>query len=105
MPLRALVFLLAIATLDVSLPVSAQAPGAPAGAATPDDDRRFRDVTGYSFPPLINTVSAMQNIAYAIQLRDYCADASVPDEFVRAQLARFSQITGRKETCQTLRAY
>lgn len=105
MSLRVLAFLLAITALDVSLPVMAQAPGAPSGAATPDGDRRFRDITGYRFPPLINTVSAMQNVAYAIQLRDYCSDARVPDEFVRAQLARFSRITGRQETCQTLRAY
>lgn len=105
MSFRALVLLLAIAALDVSLPVSAQVPGAPAGAAAPDADRRFRDITGYRFPPLIDTVSAMQNVAHAIQLRDYCADARVPDDFVRAQLARFSRITGRPETCQTLRLY
>ena len=105
MSFRALALLLAIIALDVPLLVSAQTPGASAGAAAPDADRRFRDITGYRFPPLINTVSAMQNVAYAIQLRDYCADARVPDEFVRTQLARFSQITGRQETCQTLRAY
>ena len=47
----------------------------------------------------------MQNLAYAMQLRDYCADDRVPDEFVKAQLAHFSRITGRNETCKTLLAY
>ena len=73
------------------------------GEAQEDED--FRDVSGYLFPPLSRTVRDMQNIAYAFNLRDYCADNRIPDAFVRERLARFSQITGRKETCRSLRNY
>lgn len=65
----------------------------------------FRDTTGYRYPALARTVRDMQNLAYAMQLRDYCADERVSNDFVKAQLARFSRITGRSETCRTLLAY
>jgi len=65
----------------------------------------FRDTIGYRYPALSRTVRDMQNLAYAMQLRDYCADDRVSDEFVKAQLERFSRITGRTETCRTLLAY
>jgi hypothetical protein len=65
----------------------------------------FRDTTGYRYPAISRTVRDMQNMAYAMQLRDYCADERVPDEFVKEQLAHFSRITGREETCRTLLAY
>jgi len=84
------------------------APPAPAGVATPEPGKpveAIRDTTGYRYPALSRTVRDMQNLAYAMQLRDYCADDRVSDEFVRAQLARFSRITGRTETCRTLLAY
>lgn len=65
----------------------------------------FRNTLAYPFPPLSHTVRAMQHMAYAFKLRDYCADDRVPDAFVRVQLARFSLITGREETCRTLADY
>ncbi len=65
----------------------------------------FRDLSGYAFGPLSRTVRDMQHLAYAMQLRDYCADPRIADEFVRVQLARFSLITGRPEDCQTLLNY
>lgn len=65
----------------------------------------FRTLGGYPFQDLSSTVRDMQNLAYAMQLRDYCADARLPDEFVRVQLARFSLITAREENCRTLLDY
>ncbi len=47
----------------------------------------------------------MQNLAYAMQLRDYCADRRVSDDFVREQLTRFGRLTGRDETCASLMDY
>lgn len=47
----------------------------------------------------------MQNLAYAMQLRDYCANSRVSDDFVRERLNRFSAMTGREESCQTLLEY
>lgn len=78
------------------------APAAPAPAAPPAD---WRNTDGYRFPPLAKTVADMQNIAYAMTLRDYCSDRRVADAFVLGQLARFSKITGRAETCRTLLDY
>jgi hypothetical protein len=81
---------------------------ATAGAAVPEAGKpveAVRDTTGYRYPALSRTVRDMQNLAYAMQLRDYCADDRLSDEFVKAQLARFSRITGRTETCRTLLAY
>lgn len=85
-------------------PAQADVPSASA-AETPKPDRSFRDTTGYRYPALSRTQRDLQNLAYALQLRDYCADDRVPDEFVKAQLASFSRITGRVETCRTLLAY
>ena len=65
----------------------------------------WRDVGGYRFPALASTVAAAQNMAQAMILRDYCANAKVPDDFVRERLARFSRITGREENCQSLLDY
>jgi hypothetical protein len=104
----------ALLVLALCLPAhaSAQAPQSnPAAAAAGEiaapgpDDRSFRDTSGYRFPALSRTLRDMQNLAYAVQLRDYCADERVSDEFVKAQLARFSAITGRPETCRTLLDY
>lgn len=69
------------------------------------EDPDFRDTRAYPFPALSRTVRDMQHLAYAFQLRDYCADERVPDAFVRLQLARFSLITGRDETCRSLGDY
>ncbi|NMG76270.1 hypothetical protein GPA25_16035 [Aromatoleum diolicum] len=85
------------------------APSGAATAATAEGAGKpvesFRDTTGYRYPALSRTVRDMQNLAYALQLRDYCADERVSDEFVKAQLASFSRITGRTESCRTLLAY
>lgn len=104
-PMRVLI--LVILPLLVALPVQAQdvpaAPPAADVAAAPD--RAWRDTTGYRFPAIAKTVADMQNLAYAMTLRDYCADVRVPDDFVRERLARFSRMTGRDESCQTLLDY
>jgi Tfp pilus assembly protein FimV len=74
-------------------------------AAAPVSGKDWRDVSGYRFPALASTVAAAQNMAQAMILRDYCANAKVPDAFVRARLARFSRITGREENCRSLLDY
>ncbi|BAL23451.1 hypothetical protein AZKH_1121 [Azoarcus sp. KH32C] len=78
--------------------------GTEKGAAAPKRPP-FRDTAGYRYPAISSTVRDMQNMAYAMQLRDYCADDRVSDDFVKEQLARFSRVTGRTETCRTLLAY
>lgn len=98
-----LALLLAGSVCAQPAPSGAPPAQAPASAARPDAP--FRDSTGYRYPALSRTVRDMQNLAYAMQLRDYCADDRVSDEFVKAQLERFSRITGRTETCRTLLAY
>ncbi len=70
-----------------------------------DDDRRFRDIAGYRFGAPASTVRSMQHLATAMQLRAYCADPNVPDAFVRLQLQRFSELTGREENCRSLLDY
>ncbi|HRP75762.1 MAG TPA: hypothetical protein PK725_09885 [Rhodocyclaceae bacterium] len=82
-----------------------EAQAAPRAAAAPAQRNDFRKLSGYAFPQVSDTVRDMQNLAHAMQLRDYCADARIPDEFVRVQLARFSLITAREENCQTLLDY
>lgn len=85
--------------------------GTPEGAETANqgangrEPPEWRSTAGYPFPALADTVARMQNVAHAMRLRDYCADRRVPDEFVRARLQRFSQLTGREETCTTLLDY
>ncbi|MDR0564130.1 MAG: hypothetical protein LBG78_04245 [Azoarcus sp.] len=95
---------------------SAPPPSAPAeSAALPSDvspkpeppkaEKNGRDTSGYRFPAITTTVAAAQNMAYAMILRDYCADKKIPDDFVSGQLARFGKITGREETCRSLLDY
>lgn len=83
-------------------PGAAAAQGAP-GTKAPE--KGWRDTDGYLFPPIAKTVADMQNLAYAMTLRDYCSDSRVPDAFVLERLARFSELTGREETCRTLMDY
>jgi len=80
---------------------------APIAAATSPaaDGKDFRDVSGYRFPALARTRRDLQNVATAIQLREYCADDKLDAAFVRRQLERFSRITGRSESCRTLLDY
>lgn len=91
------------------VPCAVLAQPAPAGeaerAARAEERPEFRDLTGYRFPPPAQTVRDMQNVAQAILLRDYCADARVSDDFVKERLALFSRITGRQETCRSLLDY
>jgi hypothetical protein len=115
LPSKIVMNLLLISLLSAAallLPVSGWAQGAPAAGAdageTPAQPAavpEWRRTTGYPFPALARTVADMQNLAHAMQLRDYCADARVADDFVRDRLARFSRLTGREETCITLLDY
>ena len=79
--------------------------GDDAAALAEPEDRRFRDISGYPFGAPATTVRDMQHLATAMQLRAYCADPAVPDAFVRVQLQRFSQLTGREESCRSLLDY
>jgi hypothetical protein len=85
----------------------AQTGGGEQAAATPPSEggSGFRDISGYRVGSVAQTARRLQNVATAMQLRDYCADPRVADEFVRIQLARFSLITGRSESCATLLEY
>lgn len=65
----------------------------------------WRQLSGYAFPALADTVSSLQNMSYAMQLRDYCADGRIEDAFVIDRLARFSAMTGREEDCSSLLRY
>ncbi|MBW7861626.1 MAG: hypothetical protein KJZ96_12835 [Rhodocyclaceae bacterium] len=65
----------------------------------------FRNTGGYRSGSVAQTVRRLQNVATAMQLREYCSDPRIEDEFVRIQLARFSLITGRSESCATLLDY
>lgn len=82
---------------------AATAAAAPEQAAAPD--KEWRSTAGYPFPAIAQTVADMQRLAFAMQLREYCSDRKVADEFVRERLARFGQLTGRQETCRSLLEY
>lgn len=98
---------LLLALLACGLPAAAQQPAGEGGQdeAGVAEDERWRDVSAYPFPAVGATVQAMQFLAIALQLREYCADARIPDEFVRERLGRFSAMTGREETCPSLLDY
>lgn len=78
---------------------------APAGAAASPPIPEWRRTDGYRFPALADSVRRLQFAAQAMQLREYCADRRVPDEFVRERLQRFGRMTGREETCASLADY
>lgn len=106
-----LVLLLLLVSMPIQ-PLWAQgaapaAPGAgPAGAAPGAPGAQdFRDTSRYAFPAVAQTTFDMQVLAYAMQLREYCANRRVPDDFVRARLTRFSEMTGREENCNSLVDY
>lgn len=84
---------------------NAAAPAGENGAAPKKPDQDWRDTSNYIFPAIAKTVTDMQNVAYAMTLRDYCADRRVPDDFVRDRLKRFSAMTGREENCRSLMDY
>lgn len=87
--------------------VQGSAPALPAAVAPAPAAGRppWRRLDGHAFPALADTVSSLQNMSHAMQLRDYCADGRIEDDFVRDRLARFSRITGREEDCSTLLRY
>ena len=92
------------------LPVQAQQPSAPViESETPTEQPaarpEWRNTDAYPFPALARTVADMQNLAHAMQLREFCANARVPDDFVRERLDRFGAITGRVESCSSLLDY
>lgn len=82
---------------------------APEEKAAPATDetllRDFRDTSRYTFPAVAQTTFDMQLLAYAMQLREYCANRRISDEFVRDRLLRFSAMTGREEDCTSLLDY
>lgn len=87
---------------------SGQAGAGPAGAARPASAPpvpAWRRTDNYRFPAMADTVRRLQFSAQAMQLREYCADRRVPDDFVRERLQRFGRLTGRDETCATLADY
>ena len=104
---RALLVLLLCFAL---LPVQAQQPSAPAiESETPTEQPaarpEWRNTDAYPLPALARTVADMQNLAHAMQLREFCANTRVPDDFVRERLDRFGAITGRVESCSSLLDY
>ncbi len=90
----------------------ATAPTTPPAATEPTTEEKgkkdaddWRDTRGYRFPAIAKTVEDLQYLAYAMQLREYCANRRVSDDFVRERLKRFSAMTGREESCRTLLDY
>ena len=103
-----LVLLLALhpALAQQPTPPAAAPPSVPESAPAEAPARpEWRDISGYRFPALARTVADMQFLAHAMQLREFCANARVPDDFVRERLDRFGAMTGRKESCATLLSY
>jgi hypothetical protein len=85
-----------------------QAGAGQAGAARPASAPpvpAWRRTDNYRFPAMADTVRRLQFAAQAMQLREYCADRRVPDDFVRERLQHFGRLTGRDETCTTLADY
>src|SRR5690606_15799724 len=82
-------------------PAPAAVPAPAASAPTPE----WRRTDGYRFPPLADSGRRLQYAAQAMQLREYCADRRVSDDFVRARLRRFGSLTGREESCASLKDY
>ena len=99
-----LVLTLGLQSVHAQQPAArAAAPGA--APETPVARPEWRNTDAYRFPALATTVADMQNLAHAMQLREFCANARVPDDFVRERLDRFGAMTGRTETCATLLDY
>lgn len=99
LPLILLVILCAAST-----PAWAQTPG---GGVSGDgrSEKDFRDTSRYAFRAVAATTFDLQMLAYAMQLREFCANRTISDDFVKARLARFSQMTGREEDCASLADY
>lgn len=103
-PLRLVAFLscfVSVALAGTAVPAPVQQPSPP----RPDPVPEWRRTDAYRFPALADTVRRLQHVAHAVQLREYCADRRVPDDFVRERLQRFGQLTGREEDCASLVDY
>ena len=88
-----------------ALAQQAKAPAAAAARAPAPAVPEGRRTDAYVFRAIGDVTRRMQFVAQAMQLRDWCADRSVPDDFVRERLQRFGRMTGREETCTTLLDY
>ncbi len=89
-----------------------EAPAAPvdaaanaAAGAVEEEDEDWRDTSAYPFYALADVALRLQLVSQAMQLRDWCANGAVSDDFVRDRLARFSALSGRRETCRSLLDY
>jgi hypothetical protein len=80
-------------------------PDAPAAVPSAEPKKDWRESPGIPFPSLASVTAASQNMAHALNLREFCANSAVPDDFVRERLARFSRMTGREEDCRSLLDY
>ena len=103
---RGVLFAAVIGLMPIA--VLAQEARAPAGAAARAPAPvvpEWRRTDAYVFRAIGDVTRRMQLVPQAMQLRDWCADRSVPDDFVRARLQRFGRMTGREETCTTLLDY
>ncbi len=106
---------IAAALAQAPAPAAGQAAEAATLSAAPGEARKdsgekkekddWRDTSRYRFPAVASTTEAMQHLAYAMQLREYCANRRIPDVFVREQLKHFGVMTGREENCRTLSDY
>lgn len=98
--------LLLTALFAAPLPGWSQLPAAGQAAADPaPDEKDFRDTSRYAFKSVAGTTFDLQMLAYAMQLREFCANRTIPDDFVKERLARFSQMSGREEDCASLADY
>lgn len=88
------------------VPALSQLPAAiPAAADSAAEEGDFRDTSRYAFKAVAATTFDLQMLTYAMQLREFCANRTIPDDFVKARLARFSRMSGREEDCASLADY
>jgi hypothetical protein len=80
-------------------------PDVPAATSPAEPKKDWRETHGIPFPSLASVAEASRNMAQALNLREFCANSAVPDDFVRERLARFSRMTGREEDCRSLLDY
>ena len=103
---RGVLFAAVVGLMPVAaLAQQAQRPAAAAARAPGPAVPEWRRTDAYVFRAIGDVTRRMQFVAQAMQLRDWCADRSVPDDFVRERLQRFGRMTGREETCTTLLDY
>ena len=103
---RGVLFAAVVALMPLTaLAQQAKAPAAAAARAPAPAVPEWRRTDAYVFRAIGDVTRRMQFVPQAMQLRDWCADRSVPDDFVRERLQRFGRMTGREETCTTLLDY